>query len=681
MARENKGLKALLCCLVCGCSCVQAAEGLGLAWKKGLSLQYAIIAAVVGDPSGCTLVTGDTAGDFGPGVPNRGQRDAFLTKYTPDGDVMWICPLGTDRLDTASCLTVDALGNCYVGGQTNGLLGPNPMGDTGETEEDAFVAKISPAGSCVWIRQFGSVLPDGARRVRLDRDGNCYVAGNTTCCTLREVSDGGGGGRRGGGEVTTEEVLRECPFVAKLDAKGELVWFNAVQESYANTGLGVGVDPNGTVALTGRPGYVATFDANGIPLETHPLEHQSLRIMDACVDDLGHVYLVGETGWASRVIQYDLEGRELWTSRFQKNGWCNTKSIVLCPDGSHDLVTAGCQGGPSGGGSCQTFIRRYSQSGNLVSLFGSEEGYCGAWAGGDCLQGAYALSSLQGTGVISTLFKAQSPLTITASHYLEAENADFQGAMLETSLPNYSGPGYIALSGSDCSVKWKINFLYTGTRTAYLRYLNPNPESIFALPRLNNISSGRKKVTVEFLPTGDQDGWSTVRYDLNLQAGSNTFKIVPEADSIQQGLYLDTLEMVTPGANVALGKSWVCSEGDQINPAAVFDGKLNTAWQVQTYPQWIEIDLSHTYPVDQSVLFCEGAGSRQFIVEAKATLDDPYQLLVDSSSNMIPVNLNKPMKATFPTTDLRYVRFTVTGEAEHSVNIYEFCLRAASIVP
>jgi len=29
---------------------------------------------------------------------------------------------------------------------------------------------------------------------------------------------------------------------------------------YANTGLGVGVDPNGTAALVGEPGYVATFD-------------------------------------------------------------------------------------------------------------------------------------------------------------------------------------------------------------------------------------------------------------------------------------------------------------------------------------------------------------------------------------------------------------------------------------
>jgi hypothetical protein len=113
--------------------------------------------------------------------------------------------------------------------------------------------------------------------------------------------------------------------------------------------------------------------------------------------------------------QYDLKGQEAWSCRFQKNGWSVAKSMVLCPDGSHDIVTVGCQGGPSGGRSCQAFLRRYSRFGDLVSIFASPEGYCGARAGVDSLQGAYALSDLQGVGVTSTLFKAQSPLTTAAS--------------------------------------------------------------------------------------------------------------------------------------------------------------------------------------------------------------------------------------------------------------------------
>jgi hypothetical protein len=668
MTMKKEVWLALVCFLVFLCTCVKATEELEMAWMQKVSLQGANIAAVVGDVSGCTFVTGDTFEDFGPGYPNLGRRDAYLSKYNPDGDLMWVCPLGTEDPDSGSCLTVDAEGNCFVGGQTNGSLAGNLIEDTGDTKQDAFVAKISSEGTCVWIRQFGGAQSDGACGLRLDRNGNCYVAGNTTCWIASEVSNGR--------DVTIENVMSECPFVAKFDSNGQLVWFNQVSESYANSGLGVGVDPNGTVALVGKPGYVATFDANGILLETCPLEHQFDSLMNACADDLGHVYLVGrENGWTSTVIQYNLKGQEVWSRRFQDNGWSNTKSIVLCLDGSHDMVCVGCQGGPSGGTSCQTFLRRYSQSGDLVSIFGSPEGYCGAIAGADSLHGTYAISSLQGTGDHTNMFKVQSLLTIAASQYLEAESADFQGASIETTEPDYSGQGYIHLSGDDCWVKWETDVTKAGIRTAYMRYMNLNPESVFAEPRLNGQGGGRNKITIELPPTGDQHAWSVVRYDLNLRLGANTFMIIPEADTIQQGLYMDTLEIVKPEGNIALGKTLVCSDETQDNPAgAALDGKLDTAWQVYTYPQWIELDLGHVYPIDQTALFCEGAGSCQFIIEAKATLDDPYQLLVDNSTNMTSASRMKPFQDTFPITDVRYVRLTVTGDAMHSVSIHEVCL-------
>jgi len=670
MTMKKEGRLALVCCLVLLCTCVKAAEELEMAWMQKVSLQNATIAAVVGDVSGCTFVTGDTSENFGLGYPNLGRRDAYLIKYNPGGDLMWVYLFGTEDFDSGSCLTVDAEGNCFVGGQTNGSLAPNLIEDTVDTQQDAFVAKISSDGTCVWVRQFGSAQSDGACGIRLDRDGNCYVAGNTTC---RIVSDGSQGS-----DGVIEDSMSECPFVAKFDSTGQLLWFNQVCESYTNTGLSVGVDPNGTIALVGKPGYVATFDtnANGVLLETCPLEHRFDSLMNACADDLGHVYLVGrESGWTSTVTQYDLKGQEVWSLRFQENGWSNTKSIVLCQDGSHDMFTVGCQGGPSGGTSCQTFMRRYSQSGDMVSIFGSPEGYCGARAGADSFHGGYAISGRQGTGDVTNIFKVQSPLTIAASQYLEAESAVFQGASIETTQPDYSGQGYIHLSGDDCSVEWETDVTKAGIRTAYMRYMNLNPESVFAVPRLNNKSSGRRVITIELTPTGDQHAWSIVRYDLDLWVGANTFTIIPEADTIQQGLYMDSLEIVKPGSNIALGKTLVCSDETQDNPAdAVLDGKLNTAWQVQTYPQCIEIDLGHVYPIDQTALFCEGAGSCQFIIEARATLDDPYQLLVDNSTNTMSASLMKPLQDTFPITDVRYILLTVTGDAKQSVSIHEVCL-------
>ena len=135
-----------------------------------------------------------------------------------------------------------------MGGQTNGSLAPNLMGDTSESQQDAFVAKISPEGFCVWIRQFGSAKSDKTCRVRLDRSGNCYVAGNTN----------------GSIDGAADDITGECPFVAKFDSTGQLLWIKQVRDLNAQTGLGVGVSFNGTVALACAPGYVATFDAKGV---------------------------------------------------------------------------------------------------------------------------------------------------------------------------------------------------------------------------------------------------------------------------------------------------------------------------------------------------------------------------------------------------------------------------------
>jgi len=162
---------------------------------------------------------------------------------------------------------------------------------------------------------------------------------------------------------------------------------------------------------------------------------------------------------------------------------------------------------------------------------------------------------------------------------------------------------------------------------------------------------------------------------MDLRSGSNTFTLIPEADSIQQGLYLDNLAIVRLGGKVALGKTLECSCETQGNPAvAALDGRLNTAWQVQTYPEWIEIDLGHEYPIGQTALFCEGSGPCQFLIEAKATLDDPYQLLVDYSNNITATSLKEPLQDTFPSMDARYVRLTVTGDTVHSLCIHEVCL-------
>ena len=182
MTVKKEVLPALICCLFLLSTCVQATEELSMAWMKISSLPEVKVAATVGDAQGCSLVAYEISGAFNQDYPHLCQKDAYLIKYDPAGELIWVVPLATEGLDSVACVTVNEQGDCYVGGHTDGLLDPNRVTASEDTQADAFVAKISSEGSCVWIRQFGSALPDGARRIRLDRDGNCYVAGTTTGC-------------------------------------------------------------------------------------------------------------------------------------------------------------------------------------------------------------------------------------------------------------------------------------------------------------------------------------------------------------------------------------------------------------------------------------------------------------------------------------------------------------------
>lgn len=101
--------------------------------------------------------------------------DAFVAKYSSSGDELWFETLGTAATDTARRLAIDSAGNVYVVGLTEGALAGNALvGD-----KDAFVAKYSTDGEQQWVNQFGTTSLDEAQSVAIDSAGNVYVTGET----------------------------------------------------------------------------------------------------------------------------------------------------------------------------------------------------------------------------------------------------------------------------------------------------------------------------------------------------------------------------------------------------------------------------------------------------------------------------------------------------------------------
>ncbi len=124
------------------------------------------------DASGDIYITGSTRGDLG--APNQGGRDAFIVKYDGGGTVQWTRQIGTSGSDLGYGIAVDASGNIYIAGETEGDLGGPNQGLL-----DAFIVACDSDGTLQWIRQFGTSSDDSASGIAVDDSGTICITGWT----------------------------------------------------------------------------------------------------------------------------------------------------------------------------------------------------------------------------------------------------------------------------------------------------------------------------------------------------------------------------------------------------------------------------------------------------------------------------------------------------------------------
>ena len=125
------------------------------------------------DGRGNLYITGSTTGAFAGA--HTGGGDAYLLKYSTAGTALWSRQLGTPARDLGWADAVAADGTIYVAGDTEGSLAAASQGAS-----DVFLARYSPAGALLWVRQFGSTAEEQTRGTATDRAGNVYVAGWTS---------------------------------------------------------------------------------------------------------------------------------------------------------------------------------------------------------------------------------------------------------------------------------------------------------------------------------------------------------------------------------------------------------------------------------------------------------------------------------------------------------------------
>jgi hypothetical protein len=147
---------------------------------------------IVTDDAGNSYVTGSTSSNDFTGVSNTykgGFFDAFVAKVSAAGSQTWATYLGGSGSDIGYGIIVDDLGVAFVVGTTASVnfAGANNAYEGGTG--DAFIAKIAAAGTQAWATYVGGNYDDIARRIYIDAGGNTFIAGQTTSTNLANANN------------------------------------------------------------------------------------------------------------------------------------------------------------------------------------------------------------------------------------------------------------------------------------------------------------------------------------------------------------------------------------------------------------------------------------------------------------------------------------------------------------
>lgn len=268
---------------------------------------------------------GDIMFDSIPLQGSSSNRDAFLAKYSTDGVIQWAVRGSGGGNDQILGLDIDKEGYVYASGSFELSLGFPGGSVSSSGQVDAFVAKFTPDGQLLWIRKIGGTSNDYSYDVAVYGDrvyatGSCtttttfdsiapgqsgtFVAEYDTSGAVQWVSVNGADNSAAisvdsqGNQVISGQTLgtedfgsyiinspNQEPYIAKYDPNGDVLWVKHGVTSNFGYGGGVAIGANDEVYATGSYSGTVTFDG---------------------------VLLTSLGGTSIFVVKYDADGNQLW---------------------------------------------------------------------------------------------------------------------------------------------------------------------------------------------------------------------------------------------------------------------------------------------------------------------------------------------------------------------------------
>ena len=270
-----------------------------------------------------------------------------------DPELVWSTYFGGSDYDDIRDVALDPAGNILVAGFTysTGWISGG-FDTTYGGRQDAFIAKLNPAGEPVWSTYLGGELREGARGLTVDTGGNVFVVGTIASSDSSWPSDWEICGGYDELLNTNGQEGATDGFLIKLSPTGQHLWSTYVG-GYANDNCSsVALDSAGNVLVAGvtqspewvsggfdtthggnEDGFVVKISPNGEHLwSTYLGGHKWNSCSGVAIDSQDNVLLAGTTsspGWVTGGFDTSLGVGE--NGYYEDSGYV----VKLSPAGQH----------------------------------------------------------------------------------------------------------------------------------------------------------------------------------------------------------------------------------------------------------------------------------------------------------------------------------------------------------
>lgn len=224
--------------------------------------------ALTTDMSQNTYITGSFSKtvDFDPGantfnLTSAGSTDIFVLKLDASGNFSWADRMGGVSADYAYSIAIDASKNIYL---TGGYIGDGSEDfDPGvgtlklpsvSNTSDAFVLKLTAAGTLTWAKSFGGTAGDSGSSIALDASGNIHIIGH-----FRNTVDFD----PGAGTFNMTSLGGADIYALSLNTNGNFIYAGQISGPGEDFGTSMALDKSGFPAITGVFQKTVDFDPTG----------------------------------------------------------------------------------------------------------------------------------------------------------------------------------------------------------------------------------------------------------------------------------------------------------------------------------------------------------------------------------------------------------------------------------